>query len=243
LAELAVSNKQRINKIEYFFSKKVGTAIYAHRMIEADDRILVAVSGGKDSLSLLKVLHYKQGRIPVEYDIIVCHIDFGSDHSIADRLESYFKDNDYKYVIERAKRLDNEGSFRIYKVFFETAKKLGCNKLALSHHKDDIAESFLLNLFFRGKIELPEPNQPVLKGRLRMIRPLCLCDESAVNRYAKTLELPQLDGIDTDSSTSKRMRMKDILQKVSEYNKDVRTNISRSMQKIKYDYLIKEGIS
>jgi tRNA 2-thiocytidine biosynthesis protein TtcA len=247
---LVKSRTPRINKIEYFFSKKVGEALYAYRMIEENDKIIVAVSGGKDSLSLLKVLCYKQGRLPVKYDIVACYVDMGLDNEAPKVLERYFSEYGYNYTIESARIWESKKekddrincfwcSFNRRKTLFETAERLGCNKIALGHHKDDIAETFLLNLFFHGEISTMLPNQPIFKGKLRIIRPLCLCEESAISRYAEASGFPQLHTKCPNSATTKRMLMKNILRLVSEHNKDAKTNIFRSMKKINYDYLIR----
>jgi len=98
---------RRVSKLEYFFSKKVGEAIGAYKMIEDNDKILVAVSGGKDSMSLLKVLRYKQSIFPINFDIIACYVDMGLDDERRAALEKYFVSNNYSYTIEETKIWDS----------------------------------------------------------------------------------------------------------------------------------------
>ena len=250
MCPLLVSNpaKARISKLEYFFSKKVGEAIAAYNMIEENDRILVAISGGKDSMSLLKVLRYKQKRLPIRFDIVACYIDLGFDDNQRPILENYFRDNGYEYSIEetrlwkRAQEQDGRincfwCSFNRRKKLFETAAKLGCNKVALGHHKDDIAETFLLNVFFHGEISTMMPRQELFGGKLYIIRPLALCEEKFIIRYARESDFPTFSGKCPNSRASKRKLMKDMLTMLARLNPDVKTNIFRCMKRIKFDYL------
>lgn len=238
----------RISKLEYFFSKKVGEALSSYNMIEDGDRILVGVSGGKDSMSLLKALRYKQKRLPVHYDIIACYVDMGLDDERRAAVESYLKDNLYDYTIEESKAWESRSkkggarcfwcAFNRRKRLFETAGRLGCNKIALGHHKDDIAETFLLNLFFHGEISTMLPVQPLFNGKFYIIRPLALCEEKFTAGYAKASGFPEFDSRCPNSDATKRMLMKNILRTLSEFNRDVKTNIFRSMKRIKSDYIL-----
>jgi tRNA 2-thiocytidine biosynthesis protein TtcA len=249
-AKNKTNKRARSSKLEYFFSKKVGQAIACYDMLHENDNILVGVSGGKDSMSLLKILRYKQKALPIDYNITACYVDMGLDKKRRMVIEDYLQDNGYRYIIKEAQqwqsRKKKDGSLNCYwcassrrKVLFETADAQGCNKIALGHHKDDIAETFLLNLFFHGEISTMVPNQEFFKGRFRIIRPLALCDEKFVIRYAKESGFPDLKDLCSNSYNSKRMFMKNILRMVSEFNDDVKTNIFRSMERISHDYIIK----
>lgn len=258
MVNLLKEKTQRISRLEYFFSKKVGKAIAAYNMIEDNDKVLVGISGGKDSMSLLKVLRYKQKRFPIHFDITACYVDMGLDGYRRRALEAYLKENGYNYTLEgsrlwQSKIEENRRrhshpagkggvacfwcAFNRRKKLFQTAERLGCNKIALGHHKDDIAETFLLNLFFHGEISTMLPSQPFFKGKFHIIRPLALCEERFIIRYAKASDFPEIKSRCPNSGTSKRMLMKNILNMVSEFNKDVKTNIFRSMERINHEYL------
>jgi tRNA 2-thiocytidine biosynthesis protein TtcA len=248
--DIAKEKKPRISKLEFFFSKKVGEAIAKYHMIDDNDKILVGVSGGKDSMSLLKTLRYKQKSIPVKFDIIACYVDMGFDSNQKIILEDYFKRENYNYTIEETKvwntKAQKDGNINCFwcafsrrKKLFETADRLGCNKIALGHHKDDIAETFLLNLFFHGEISTMLPKQVLFNGKFHIIRPLALCEEKFIIDFAKASNFPQVSFKCRNSATSKRMLMKNLLRNLSGVNKDTKTNIFRSMERIRYDYLIR----
>ena len=239
-----------MSKLENFFSKKVGEAIFAYNMIDDADNVLVGVSGGKDSMSLLKILRYKQTRLPVKYGLKACYVDMGMDDARRRTVESYLKDNGYDYVVEQAgewqSRRKRNGSLNCYwcafhrrKKLFETADRLGCKKIALGHHKDDIVETLLLNVFFHGEISAMLPNQEFFKGAIHIIRPLSLCDEKFVTNYAKHSNFPQIPDNCPNSGNTKRALMKELLSMAEKHNKDVKTNIFRSMQNINLEYLPK----
>lgn len=146
---------------EYYISKKAGRAIIDYRMISDGDKILVAVSGGKDSLALLQVLRNRQSFVPISYSILAVHVDLGYKCIHPKILVDYFKNKGYDYHIEKRDVLKGKSrseitcfwcSWNRRKALFEVAKQFGCNKIALGHHKDDIAQTTLLNLLFQGEI-------------------------------------------------------------------------------------------
>jgi tRNA 2-thiocytidine biosynthesis protein TtcA len=228
-------------------------------MIDDGNKILVAVSGGKDSMSLLKVLRYKQTRIPIRFNIVACYVDMGLDDDRRLLMEDYFKNEGFDYTIEeagdwqRSRKEEKTGiydkvsdevimncfwcSFSRRRILFETANRLGCDKIALGHHKDDIAETFLLNVFFHGEISTMMPKQSLFNGKLHIIRPLALCEERFITRYAKESYFPQFHTKCPRSDTSKRKLMKDVLFGLSKSNPDIKTNIFRCMNRIKFDYI------
>lgn len=176
-------------------------------------------------------------------------MDLGLDDERRRILEDYLKTNNYRYTIEEARlgqsrKQKDDGThcfwcaFNRRKRLFQTAQKFGCSKIALGHHKDDIAETFLLNLFFHGEITTMVLNQPLFNGRFRIIRPLVLCEEKFVIGYARASNFPEFNSKCPNADTSKRMLMKNLLGMVSEFNSEVKTNIFRSMKRIKYDYII-----
>ena len=157
-----------IQGTEFYISKSVGKATTDYDMLSEGDKIAVAVSGGKDSLTLLKVLVDRQKFVPIEYKIMAVHIDLGYPRSFAKTLEKYFKKIGVKYHIEKVDVLKKTKAEEINcfwcswnrrKALFEVADRLGYRKVALGHHKDDIVETILLNLFFHGEISAMAPKQ------------------------------------------------------------------------------------
>lgn len=232
--------------IEYYISKKVGRAVGDYNLIEDGDRIAVAVSGGKDSLCLLKILRDRLGFIPIKYSIIAVHVDLGFNCMRKSILIDYFQNYGYTYHIEQRdvfKGKSHDGtscfwcSWNRRKVLFEIAQKLGCNKLALGHHKDDIIETILLNLFFQGIISGMCPRQEMFGGKLTIIRPLAYVLERDTARLAKELALPVPACSCPNSRTSKRTSMKGLIRELEKLSPNIKTNIFQSLSRIKKDYI------
>jgi tRNA 2-thiocytidine biosynthesis protein TtcA len=232
---------------EFYISKRVGRAIMDYKMLSDGDKIAVAVSGGKDSLTLLRVLHDRRQFVPIKYDILAVHIDLGYPRSIAKKLEKYFKKIGVKYHIERVdvlKKTDKKDincfwcSWNRRKALFETANRLGCTKVALGHHKDDIVETILLNLFFQGEISAMSPKQELFKGKIVIIRPLAYVEEYMIKRFAKEEKLPHETCICPNSITSNRTKIAKIIQDLKTTCPEIKTNIFKSVKRIKEDYLL-----
>jgi tRNA 2-thiocytidine biosynthesis protein TtcA len=233
---------------EFYISKRVGRAIIDYKMIEDGDRILVAVSGGKDSLTLLKVLSDRQKFVPITYSLVAYHVDMGYPRSIAPLLSRYLKKQGVEYHSGKSdalKKIKNKKDITCFwcawnrrKALFEAAARLKCTKVALGHHLDDIAETILLNLFFQGEISSMKPRQELFDGKIVIIRPLCYTEESLIARFAKTLGFPSHTCRCPNSDTSRRQLMTTIIGGLNKFCPEVRTNIFRSVKRIKTDYLL-----
>jgi len=232
---------------EFYISKRVGRAIMDYKMLCEGDKIAVAVSGGKDSLTLLRVLNDRRKFVPIKYDILAVHIDLGYPRSYAKPLERYFKKAGIKYHIEKVDVLRRTKpkdiscfwcSWNRRKALFETAVRFGCTKVALGHHKDDIIETILLNLFFQGEISAMSPKQELFGGKIILIRPLAYVEEYTIKRFAKLEKLPHQACVCPRSITSSRTRIANIIRQLKKVCPDVKTNIFRSVKRIKEDYLL-----
>jgi len=232
---------------EFYISKRVGKATTDYNMLSEGDKIAVAVSGGKDSLTLLKVLLDRQKFVPIKYGILAVHIDLGYPRSIAKTLEKYFKKIGVKYHIEKVDVLKKTKpeeincfwcSWNRRKALFEVANRYGCQKVALGHHKDDIVETILLNLFFHGEISAMAPKQELFKGKIIVIRPLAYVEEFQIKRFVKTVGFPTLDCICPHSLTSHRTKVAKIIGDLKRSCPEIKTNIFRSVKRIKEDYLL-----
>lgn len=232
---------------EYYISKGMGRAIMDYKMLAAKDKVAVAVSGGKDSLTLLRLLIDRKAFVPIEYDIIAIHIDMGYPKSISLKLEKYFKKLNIKYKIIKTDILKKTEKSKINcfwcswnrrKELFLAANKLGCTKIALGHHMDDIAETMLLNLFFQGEISTMKPKQELFEGKITLIRPLAYVEERLIKRFAKEVKLGQDTCICAQSITSNRSRMGRIIRDLEKTCPDIKKNIFRSLKRVKKDYLL-----
>ena len=233
--------------LEYFISKRVGKAITDYHMLDDGDKVAVAVSGGKDSLTLLRLLHDRKSFVPIKYEILAVHIDLGYPCQHPKILSEYFKKLGVNYHIEKVDILKGKTrkditcfwcAWNRRKALFEVADRFGCNKVALGHHKDDIIETILLNMFFNGEISAMSPHQELFQGKLVLIRPLAYVEEDMIVRFAKEAGFPHQKCVCPNSITSKRTKVTDIIKEMEKVCPDVKTNIFRSIKRIKKDYLL-----
>lgn len=236
-----------IQGIEFYISKRIGKAIIDYKMLSEGDKIAVAVSGGKDSLTLLRVLTDRRSFVPIKYEIMALHIDLGYPKSYASNLKKYFKKLGIKYHIEKVNALKETKkedincfwcSWNRRKALFETANRFGFNKVALGHHLDDIIETILLNLFFQGEISAMSPKQDLFKGKITLIRPLAYVEEHLIRKFVKEEKIPTFDCICPNSVTSNRAKMGKIISELKKVCPDVKKNIFRSLKRIKKEYLL-----
>jgi tRNA 2-thiocytidine biosynthesis protein TtcA len=233
--------------LEFYISKRVGRAIMDYQMMADGDKVAVAVSGGKDSLALLKILQDRQKFVPIKYDLIALHVDLGFPRSFSKPLEEYFKKQKVKYKIVKSDDLKATArkdincfwcSWNRRKNLFQAADKLGYNKIALGHHKDDIVETILMNLFFQGEISAMKPKQELFKGKIMIIRPLAYVEESMIKKFAREQKLPHDTCICPNSVISHRSQIGKIIASLEKTCPEVKTNIFKSLQRIKQDYLL-----
>lgn len=238
--------KSELSGISYYVSKKIGKAVWDYRMLKDDDRIMVAVSGGKDSLALLSLMRDRQRFVPVRHEIIACHVDMGFEWVRTDILRDYFESQNIRYMIaDPSEQWKHDQppdcfwcSWNRRKTLFRLAEEIGCNKLALGHHMDDIAETLLLNLLFRGEIGTMRPYQELFHGRLTLIRPLAYVEEKYLTKLANQLDLPVITSRCPRAKTSKRRLVKEIIAEVHKHNRNVKKNVFRSLQRVRAEYLL-----
>jgi len=227
----------------------VGKAIHERGMLEHGDRVLAAVSGGKDSLSLLWLLRERIRRIPIEYELTAVHVDPGFGADSGSRMAAFFEEHGFAHRIVRGdfgprahgpENLENPCflcSRLRRKALFETAEALGCNKIAFGHHKDDLIETLFLNLFYGGSISTMVPVQRFFDGRITVIRPLYRVEEKVVARFAREMGWPEIDLGCPTAGNSKRNEIKEMLARFYRSNPKVKGNIFHALQNVRKDYL------
>jgi len=232
---------------EFYISKRVGKAIMDYNMLADGDKIVVAVSGGKDSLTLLQVLHDRRKFVPIKYELLAVHIDLGYPCQHPKILAQHFQKLGVNYHIEKVDILKGKTrkditcfwcSWNRRKALFQAAERFGCTKVALGHHKDDIVETILLNLCFQGEISAMSPRQELFKGKIVIIRPLAYVDEEMIRRFAREADFLHEKCACPNSLTSSRTKITNIIKDLEKICPDVRTNIFRSVKRIKKDYLL-----
>lgn len=232
----------------YFLSKKVGKAIADYRMIQEGDKIAVAVSGGKDSLSLLRILNDRRLFVPIKYDLIAFHIDYGFHCAAPESLKKFIEGWGVSCHIEKVDIL-NQGQTRAdiscfwcawnrRKALFQLCEKFSCSKLALGHHKDDIVETTLMNLFFHGNISTMSPCRELFGGKIKIIRPLAYAEEKELADLAKHYSFPLPKCKCPNALNSKRTRVKALIREIEKIYPKAKTNIFSSLRRIRSGYLL-----
>lgn len=194
---------EETEKLQTRLCRQVGQAIADYRLIEEGDKVMVCLSGGKDSYGLLDILLVLQRRAPIRFDLIAVNLDQKQPGFPAHVLPEYLTSRGVPFHIESrdtysiVKRLIPEGQTtcslcsrlrrgHLYRI----ATELGATKIALGHHRDDIVETLFLNLFYTGKLKAIPPKLRSKDGRHLVIRPLALVKEADLARYAELRAFP-----------------------------------------------------
>ena len=199
LTKLAFEN----NKLEKRLLRLTGQAIAQFNMIEAGDKVMVCLSGGKDSYSLLDVLLLLRQRAPIDFDIVAVNLDQKQPGFPEDVLPEYLRSKGVSFHIETqdtysiVTRIIPEGKTmcslcsRLRRgILYRVAGELGATKIALGHHRDDIIGTFFLNLFYGGTLKAMPPKLMSDDGKHIVIRPLAYVEEADLARYAEVKEFP-----------------------------------------------------
>ena len=191
------------NKLSKRLHRLAGEAIIDFNMIEQGDRVMVCMSGGKDSYGMLDILLGLQSRAPIDFEIVAVNLDQGHPGFPKDTLPRYLQGRGVPFHIETqdthaiVKRLIPEGKTmcslcsRLRRgILYRVATELKATKIALGHHRDDIVQTFFLNLFFGGSLKSMPPKLVSDDGRHVVIRPLAYCEETDLARWAELQEFP-----------------------------------------------------
>jgi tRNA 2-thiocytidine biosynthesis protein TtcA len=201
--ELTRKEKLEFNKLQKRLRRNVGNAIAEYNMIEDGDKIMVCVSGGKDSYAMLDVLINLRKSAPVDFDLIAVNLDQKQPGFPEEVLPAYLAELDIPfYILEKdtysiVKEVIPEGKTtcglcsRLRRgSLYGFAQEIGATKMALGHHRDDIVETLFLNMFFNGSLKAMPPKLLSDDKQNVVIRPLAFCKEQDLARYAAIKEFP-----------------------------------------------------
>ncbi len=231
------------------FAHHVGRGINRFSMIGPGDRILIGVSGGKDSLALSLALAARKRWVPVDYELAAVQIEWTEYPQTAEERGAV--DRFYADLGVPFRRITTtihppwwKRGFSCYtcarnrkRLLFDEAARLGCRKIALGHHLDDIAETTLMNLFFRGEFSTMMPVQEFFGGKLEIIRPMCEVRSAEVARVARRLGLPVVPSRCPNAEKNQRGLMREILKTAARVDKHAATNVYGAAWRINRDYL------
>jgi tRNA 2-thiocytidine biosynthesis protein TtcA len=231
------------------FAKKVGRGIHRFHMIDPGDRILIGVSGGKDSLALAVALNERRRWVPIAYELAALFIEW-KEYPLGEerrrRLAEFFRGLGIplRIVTTTIQPPSFRGEFSCYlcsrnrkRILFDEAGRTGVRKIALGHHMDDVIETTLMNLLFRGEVATMMPVQQFFQGRLAIIRPMCEVREREVSSFARRYELPTIETGCPRKELNRRRYMKELIRGLERINPRVVENVYRAPFNINRAYL------
>jgi tRNA 2-thiocytidine biosynthesis protein TtcA len=250
-------DQESADKTEKRIFRGVGKAIHDFKLTEEGDRVMVAVSGGKDSWALLYVLNELKKRAPVNFEIIAVNIDQGYAGFRQDIIIDYIEQEKIPYhmidqnIAKIVEEKSAEGSLpcslcsRLRRgVLYGAAEKLGCNKIALGHHLDDFIETLLLNIFYIGHMGSMAPKLKADDGNNIVIRPLVYVEERDIIKFARDRKFPVICcqcplqcSENTHINTKKRM-IKKLITNLKKENPNIRSSLIGALGNVQPSHLL-----
>jgi len=210
--------------------RPIGKAISDYALIGAGDRIIVGVSGGKDSLFMAWALSDILSRSPVKFSIEAVTIDLGEPWSLDEAslqfIREFLQEIGVPYYVEPSSIAKVVTKYESTKTkcslcsrlrrgcLYKTAREMGVSKVALAHHLDDAIETLLMNIFYQGRIDCFRPKTFLTRQRIEVIRPLVYVEEKHIDKASKRLGLPFAPPVCTISGNTSRQAMKDLVSKL-----------------------------
>ncbi len=217
-----------------------------YALVAEGDRILVAVSGGKDSYTLLQLLQRLKRELPFAFELIAVHLDQQQPGYDGTTLEKWLTEKAYNFEILSedtylvvTSHLDSKSTYcslcsRLRRgILYSAAERLGCNKIALGHHRDDALQTFLLNMLYSGKLQAMPASYRTDDGKFEVIRPLIGCSESSIREFAEKQAFPILPcNLCGSQEGLKRQRMAELLSELEQEIPNVRSTLSAALANV-----------
>ena len=245
-----------VARLEKKLLRATAEAITDFALVEAGDRIMVAVSGGKDSYTLLHLLARLRERAPIDFDLVAVNLDQGQPgypaHVVKAHLEStglpyrMLAEDTYSVV----RRLVPEGKTtcpvcsRLRRgVLYTAAAEMGCTKIALGHHRDDLVETLLLSALYSGSLKSMPPKLRARDGRNVVIRPLCYAAEEDIAAFAAAMRFPIVPcDLCGSQPNLRRKRVKALLAELSREHPAVKGNLLHALANVVPSHLLDKGL-
>ena len=232
-------------------SRKVGKTLQEYEMIEAGDRVLVGLSGGKDSMILLETLAHRKKHLPFDFELFAIHVSAAGIGYEMDttylqefceglNIPLYLEEIEVDLSIDTKKSPCFICSWNRRKKIFEKTRKLDCNKVALGHHKDDAIQTVLLNMIYHGSISSLPQVLSMFDGRILLIRPLLQIPENELTYYANMRTFKKQEKSCPYEGTTKREEIKGLVRQLDKLYPNARRNIFSAMDNIYSEYLPKK---
>ncbi len=245
-----------LSKLERKIRRRVGKAISDFGMIGEGDKVLVCVSGGKDSVTLLRMLRLIQERSPKKFEIFAIYIDHGFGDQNGEILSQFFEREGVPYIVEKTNIKKIVSSKLVYGknfcafcsrmrrgIIYERAKKGGFSKIALGHHKDDFIETLILNIFFTGQIKSMAPKLLTDDLKNIVIRPLLYVDEYMIEKYVSFLEPLNIKKCPFEGEYKRnRFFVKRLLKALKYSIPDIRESIFASLFHTRLSHLLDKNV-
>jgi tRNA 2-thiocytidine biosynthesis protein TtcA len=242
--------------VEKKLGRAASRAIADFSMIEEGDRLLVAVSGGKDSYTMLHLLRSLQRKAPIDFSLRVVNVDQGHPGYPGHVLREYMareghdftmiEEDTYSIVTEKIPKGKTYCSLcsRLRRgILYRVAKELGCNKIALGHHRDDVLQTLFLNLFFAGQLGAMPPRLVADGGSLIVVRPLVYCAEEDIRAFSELAQFPILP-CDL-CGTQEHLQRKAMARLIDQLERDhpgTKTSMLAALQNVRPSHLLDQGL-
>ena len=231
-------------------NRRIGQAMHNYSMLADSDRVLVAVSGGVDSLVLAWILNHWRHKAPIRYEILGVYIDNGFDSQTAAKVEQQLRNIAVPYLIQKTDFWERavaaeKGKSACYHCarlrrnhLFSLAGRQGYNKMALGHHKDDILETFFINLLYAGNLSTMVPRQKLFGGSMDIIRPMAYLEKKDILEIADAAGILPVKNPCPQDKDSKRQEARKIVATLSALDPRIKSNIFAALANIRQEYLL-----